>query len=241
MLGKGKNIIALIPARAGSKGVVGKNIRLLNGKPLIAYSIEAAKNCKVVSRVIVSTDSEEIAAIAKKYGAEVPFIRPKEIASDTTPDRQVMEHCINWLKENENYRPDYLAYLRPTTPFKTADLIQNCFKMILKTIEATSLRTITISVGVYHPYWMFKPNNEKLVPFIEGVSIKNYYQRQMLPKCFRLNGVVDILRPDVFMKNKDIYGENMIGFEIDEKQSVDIDTEFDLKFAEFLIKEREES
>jgi CMP-N,N'-diacetyllegionaminic acid synthase len=237
-LNNGKNIVALIPARGGSKGIKGKNIKLLNGKPLIAFSIEAALKCKVINRIIVSTDNAEIASIAIKYGAEVPFMRPPEISTDQTPDQPVMQHCINWLNVNENFQPEYLAYLRPTTPFKTAILIENCFIKISNSKTATSLRTVTKSEGVFHPYWMYKTEKDELKPFIDGINIKEYYRRQMLPECYRLNGVIDILRPEIFMNQNDIYGKNIIYNELNEKQSVDIDNEFDFAFAEFLMKNK---
>lgn len=229
-------LIALIPARGGSKGIPGKNIKELNGKPLIAYTIEAAKKCSIVKRIIVSTDNSEIASIAKKYGAEVPFIRPSEFAKDATPDRPVLKHCCEWLVNNENYEPDLVAYLRPTTPFKTSELIKKCYTKICNESGATSLRTVTQVEGVFHPYWMFKTSNNQIIPFVEGIDIKKYYRRQLLPECFRLNGVVDILKPKIFMNKTDMYGEKIIFEEIDEKLAVDIDNDFDLKFAEFLLK-----
>lgn len=235
MLESERNIIALIPARGGSKGVKNKNIRELNGKPLIQYTVEAALNCKSINRVIVSTNDKEIATIAKNLGADVPFLRPEEIATDNTPDRPVMTHLVNWLMENEGFSPSFLVYLRPTTPFKTSKLIDSCIKKIIANKEATSLRTVTKAEGVYHPYWMYKSEEGALKSFIEGISIKDYYQRQLLPDCYRLNGVVDILKPEIFMKNEDIYGNNIFHFETNEEQSLDIDTEFDFQLAEFLF------
>src|SRR3989344_749868 len=113
-------ILALIPARGGSKGVPGKNIRLLAGAPLIAHSIRAAQESNYIDRVIVSTDDEKIAEVARIYGAEVPFLRPKEFAQDLTPDYPVFEHCLQWLAANENYRPDIVVHLRPTGPLRAA-------------------------------------------------------------------------------------------------------------------------
>jgi CMP-N-acetylneuraminic acid synthetase len=230
-----KNIVALIPARCGSKGVKNKNIKLLDGKPLIQYSIEAALNSKKVSRVIVSTDDKEIAEIALECGAEIPFIRPAELAKDNIPDGPVMKHLINWLKENENYQVDVLAYLRPTTPFKTSELIDTCLGKIILSPDASSLRTVNKAEGVYHPYWMFKTEDGKLKSFIDGISIKEYFQRQLLPDCYRLNGVVDILIPKVILNDNDIYGERIIPFEIAEEIAIDIDTELDFKLAMLLL------
>ena len=231
-----QNIVALIPARGGSKGVKNKNIKTLNHKPLITYSIEAALSCKTIDRVIVSTNDKSIAKIAKEAGAEVPFLRPDDLATDTTPDRPVMLHLIDWLKENEHYKTDLLVYLRPTSPFKTSILINNCIKRISGQDWASSLRTVTKSEGIFHPYWMYKSENEQLKPFIEGVSIEKYYQRQLLPDCFRLNGVVDILKPQLIKSSNNIYGNKISYFEIDENQAIDIDTELDFQFADFLIK-----
>jgi len=230
------SMIALIPARGGSKGVKGKNIKELAGKPLIAYAIEAALQCTDIDRIIVSTDRAEIADIAREYGAEVPFLRPAHLAEDQSSDRVVMLHLLDFLERSGSALPDFLTYLRPTTPFKSSDLISICYQKLCKNPDASALRTVTASEGVFHPYWMFgKGKDQFLKPFVDGISISKYYRRQMLPDCYRLNGVVDILRPDIIRKSDDIYGSNIAFQEVNEQQALDIDTEMDFLFAEFLM------
>lgn len=232
------NSIALIPARGGSKTVVKKNIRLLNGIPLIAYTINIALKNSRIKKVVVSTEDQEIAEIAKAYGAEVPFLRPAKLAQDNTPDKPVIQHTIDWLKINQNIEPDLLLFLRPTSPFKTNEIIDNCLDKIEANNQFTSLRTVNLAEGTDHPYWMFRCENNMLKPFIEHVDISKYYQRQLLPKCYKLNGVIDIVRPEVVLKNENIYGDNIGFVEISLLNTIDIDNEMDFTFAEFLIQEK---
>lgn len=229
------SIVGLIPARGGSKGIPQKNIKILAGKPLIAYTIEAARSSSLLDRVIVSTDSVEIASIAKTYDADVPFMRPKGIALDDTPDRPVMVHLIDWWNAEEGNDIELLVYLRPTTPFKTKELIDRCIQKFKTENSLSSLRTITKAEGVAHPYWMQRIDNNRLVPFIGGFAKTKYYQRQALPPCYRVNGVVDVLTPQNILKSTAIYGEDIGYIEIDEHIAVDIDTAFDFEFCEFLM------
>jgi len=229
------NTVGLIPARGGSKGVPKKNIRGLNGKPLIAYTIEAALGASLLSRVIVSTDSLEIAAISKQYGAEVPYLRPREIARDDTPDKPVCMHLIRWLKDNENFTFNYLVLLRPTTPFKTPQLIDFCIEKLHQNQNLTSIRTVTKAEGVHHPYWMFRAVDETLEPFVKEVDGAKYYQRQLLPPCYRVNGVVDVIATSSLAASLSPYGDNIGFVEIDEKVAIDIDTSLDFEFCTFLM------
>jgi N-acylneuraminate cytidylyltransferase/CMP-N,N'-diacetyllegionaminic acid synthase len=229
------SIVGLIPARGGSKEVPQKNIKLLAGKPLIAHTIEAARSSCLLDRVIVSTDSDEIASITETYDAEVPFMRPKGIALDDTPDRPVMAHFIDWWMAAEGGDLELLVYLRPTTPLKTNDLIDRCIQKLKSDKRLSSVRTITRVEGVSHPYWMYKIENNRLKPFVGGLTKTKYYQRQTLPPCYRVNGVVDVLIPQNIIDSADIYGANTGYVEIDEHIGVDIDTAFDFEFCEFLM------
>jgi CMP-N-acetylneuraminic acid synthetase len=225
--------LGLIPARGGSKTVPRKNIRLLQGKPLIAYTIEAALRSKLLDKVVVSTDDEEIREIALQYGAEVPFLRPAEISQDQSGDLPVIRHVLEWYKENYQQQFEKIVYLRPTTPFKTGQLIDRCLEACGKGFF-TGFRTVTKVEGVHHPYWMYKAEGGELQTFVEDVDLTKYYRRQLLPDCFRLNGVVDIVLAET-LDSDSLYGSR-IGFEVlDEKTSVDIDTEFDFRMCEAMM------
>src|SRR5512139_3426113 len=134
------NILALIPARGGSKGIPRKNIRSFAGYPLIAWSIAAAKQSSCVTRIIVSTDDEEIASVAREYGAEAPFLRPAELAQDNTTDLPVFEHALQWLADNEGYKPDVLVQLRPTSPIRPKDCVDNAVRILMEHADADCVR-----------------------------------------------------------------------------------------------------
>jgi len=156
---KVNNIVALIPARSGSKGVPNKNIKLLAGFPLIAYSIKAALKSKLIDRVIVSTDSKEYAEIAREYGAEVPFLRPNEFSGDRATDTQFFKHAIYWFKENEGEVPEYFAHIRPTTPLRNPQVIDAALKSFMGS-DFTALRSVhKMSESSYKS---FEIENDKL-------------------------------------------------------------------------------
>jgi CMP-N-acetylneuraminic acid synthetase len=225
--------LCIVPARAGSKTIPRKNIRLLNGKPLIAYTIEAALRSKQLTRILVSTDDEQIGGIAKTYGAEFLFLRPKELAGDSTGDLPVIKHAIDWFEKNGKENIEKIIYLRPTTPFRTPQIIDACIDKV-DSDDYSGLRTVTRVGGVHHPYWMYRSEQGVLKPFCSGINISEYYQRQLLPECLRLNGVVEVILSHTIMKN-DLYGDKIGYLEIDEMHSIDIDNEFDLDFAEFCM------
>jgi CMP-N-acetylneuraminic acid synthetase len=228
-------VLGLIPARGGSKGVPGKNIKPLGGKPLICWTIDAALGAGRLDRIIVSTDCEKIAAVAKAAGAEVPFLRPRHMAADTTTDGPVMTHAMNWLAENENRPVSMLAYLRPTTPFKSPRIIDHCISVLDANAAFTGVRTITRVEGVHHPYWMHRVTGGTLGPFIDGLDERRCFGRQSLPPCYRVNGVVDVLRPNVVAEDPMLYGPCIGTVELEESVSVDIDTHLDFAFCEFLV------
>lgn len=232
------NIIAIIPARGGSEGVQKKNIRTLHGKPLIQYTIDAAKESNMLNHVMVSTDDSDIAEIAVSLGAEVPFMRPAEYALSKSSDADVLKHALYWIDNNCDVLPDLIVYLRPTTPFKTGQLIDDCIRKVMDDIDCSGLRTVTLAEGKGHPYWMFKPENNRLVSFIPNISIENFFQRQLLPTCYALNGMVDILRPEIIRNNNNIFGDHIIYEEVPKEIAVDIDTEIDLLWAEFIFSQK---
>ncbi len=229
------SILAVVPARGGSKTIPRKNLALLNGLPLLAYPIRLGLESALVDRVILSTDDEEIAAAGKELGAEVPFMRPDDLAADDTPDRPVFRHVLEFLAEREGYKPDFVLNLRCTTPLKTVDDIREVVETWRKT-GSDSVRTMTRVEGVFHPYWMYRHEGDLAKTFVEDLEIDKYYQRQTLPPVYRLNGLVDGIRADVILNHASFWGDEIAMVETPEIRSVDIDTELDLQMAELLVK-----
>jgi len=211
-------IICLIPARGGSKGIPRKNVKLLGGKPLIAYSIEVAREARNIDRVVVSTDDEEIAAVAKEYGAEVPFIRPLEIAGDLTPDYPVFRHYVDFLDE-AGVESDLVVHLRPTCPLRKAEIVDRAiteFRSVLSD-GYTSLRSV--SVPTETPFKMWTMENGELMPLLSIHGIEEPYNepRQNLPLIFWQNGYVDIYRSSVIRNTSSCSGQKIRGFKITDK------------------------
>ena len=230
----------LILARGGSKGVPRKNVRSVGGRPLIAYTVEAARAAARLDRVFVSTDDEEIARVARGLGAEVPFLRSPELAQDDTPDFPVIAHFADWA-DRQGLRPDLIAYLRPTTPFKTGAMIDEAVGLLVDRPACTAVRSVTRSEAVHHPFWMYRIVDGALEPFIEGIDVmRDYPRRQLLPPCYRLNGVVDVLRTGN-LAGGTLYGEAIAPLVIPEEAALDIDTETDLALFEFLLRRRAET
>jgi CMP-N-acetylneuraminic acid synthetase len=228
-------VLALVPARGGSKGVRGKNIREIAGKPLIAWTIESALASTVIDRIIVSTDHQEIADIAMTYGGEVPFARPDHLARDDTPDFPVYEHAMNWLSRNERYEADIVIWLRPTTPLRAPIDINASFELLTRT-DADCVRSVCPMI--HHPYWAKSLDGDRLTPFIEGKDERVYYQRQLLPSAYRLNGAVDVIWRERAMRSGELFGPDMRGYVMPIERSVDIDTELDFILAEILLQKR---
>jgi CMP-N,N'-diacetyllegionaminic acid synthase len=229
-----REILAVIPARGGSKGVYKKNIRPLAGKPLIAHTIETALKAARINRVIVSTDDEDTRDIAMACGAEVPFLRPAELARDDTPDKPVLVHVLQWLEINEGYCPEVVLWLRPTVPLRTVEIIDAALDL-LEATGADSVRTVTLVEGVHHPYWMYgMDEGSRAQPFIDGIRVEDYFQRQLLPAAYRLNGLVDCIRAAVLLQHEKMYGNDMRLLLVPAKISIDIDTEDDFALCEAL-------
>lgn len=228
------NIIALIPARGGSQRFIGKNIRKLNGKPLIAYTIEAALAVRNIDRVIVSTDNEEIAAIAKEYGAEVPFIRPSELSSSDATEFEFHAHAVDALYRQESYRVDIIVNLYPTTPFRKTDSILNALNMMLADSNADSLRSVRKCKE--HPNKMWIKNGSYLNRFLSvDDPSKQTLSYHLLPEVYIQNASIYIVKKETLDRYQNTIGENVICFEMDDKESLDINYEMDFVFASFLI------
>lgn len=229
--------MALIPARGGSKGVPHKNLKLLAGIPLVAHSILVAQQSKHIDRIVVSTDSQEIGDISEKYGAEVPFLRPVELAEDFTPDFPVVEHCLKWFVENENYSPDIVVHLRPTGPLRTVEEIEDGIKHLCDQPNSDSVR----SVNEPHqsPYKMWKQDGDFLTPLLSLDNIHEPYNapRQILPKVFETNANIGVVWKKTIDQKKSILGDNVIPL-VTKGAVVDIDDEFDFTIAEQILKDR---
>ncbi|MTK11385.1 MAG: acylneuraminate cytidylyltransferase family protein [Clostridiaceae bacterium] len=227
-------ILAIIPARGGSKGLPRKNIKNLNGKPLIAYTIEAAKKSKYIDRIIVSTEDEEIEQVSKNFGAEVPYLRPQEMAQDTSSVVDSIIHMINWLKGKEDYKPDYICLLQCTSPLRNYEDIDGAIEKLFKTNMDGVVSVCEVEVN---PYWTNVFEGNRLKYFLE--QGKSIIRRQDLPKIYRLNGAIYVIRTDVFLREKTFETDDMTGYIMLNKNSVDIDTLIDFKFAELLLKDSE--
>ena len=224
------NILAIIPARAGSKGIKDKNIIDLNGKPLIAHSIEVGLKSKYINKVVVSTDGEEIAKVAKEYGAQVPFLRPKYLASDTAKTIDSVIHCIEMLKrQGEEY--DYMVLLQPTQPLRQAWHIDEAIELILEKDEEA---LVSVSKVKDHPILMRTiDSNGYAINLLEGSSTK---RRQEFPDFYKVNGAIYINKINENLNNDTSLNDNKLVYVMDEKYDVDIDEMLDLQIAELAIK-----
>jgi len=231
---KKNKIIAIIPARGGSKGIPKKNIVEINGKPLISYTIDVAKKSKLIDRIIVTTDNNEIAEISKKYGAEVPFIRPSDLAEDHVPTYPVIRHTLNWLDENENYKPDLIVILEPTFPIRTPDEVDIAINKIQKDEEADSLRSVI--EPFQNPFKMWKIKNKYLTPLIETGNDSYEKPRQTLERIYWQNGHIYISRYETIMNKENIHGDKILPYILDESKFIDVDTKKDLELLRKVIK-----
>lgn len=227
-------MIVIIPARGGSKGLPGKNIKLLNGKPLIAHTIEYALKSKCIDRVIVTTDSKEIANVAIGFGAEVPFIRPAELATDTALAPDVYMHCIDFLQRKEDIQIEKFMVLLPTSPLRTSIDIDSAYEHF-KEKNATTL--VSVCEAEIPPSWYFSMDkDEKLANSCLEFNQVKLANRQNNNKYYVPNGAIYILDKNLLIKERTYYCENTIGFLMDREKSVDIDTALDFRLAELLLK-----
>ena len=224
-------VLTIIPARGGSKGLPGKNVRLLGGHPLIAWSIACGRSARSVTRIICSTDDPEIARVAKNYGAEVPFVRPAEFASDSATDLDVFRHALEWLKEHEGYKPDVIVQLRPTTPFREMGWIDECVGTILADKDLTCVRSV--GVAPHTPYKMWVAEGSHLRPLLTLAGNPEPYNspRQELPVVYWHTGQLDVIRPDVILAGS-MTGPSIAPLFVDTNSAIDIDTARDFQLAE---------
>lgn len=226
-------VMGIIPARSGSKGVRNKNIRCLQGYPMIAYSIAAAKMSDSIDRIIVSTDSAEYAKIARYYGAEVPFIRPAELATDQSTDIDFMKHTINWLYKNESDIPEFFVHLRPTYPLRDYNLIDKAVLCMKADSNATSLRSAH-KADVSPFKWFRMAEGKYFKPMYDNMTLDDANRpRQEFPDVFIPDGYVDVLKTENIITNDCMHGSCMIGFVVDD--GIDVDNLRDMERLEAIF------
>jgi len=232
-------VLAVIPARGGSKGIPRKNIKDFAGYPLIAYSIAAATQSKLVTRTIVSTDDEEIAAVARQYGAETPFLRPAEFAQDNTTDLPVFQHVLSWLKENEGYVPDVVVQLRPTSPVRPLACVDDAVIMLLSHPDTDSVRGVVEADQCPYKMWLIDSTNGTMNPLlgVDGISEAYNAPRQKLPKAYWQIGHIDAIRPRAIVEQNSMSGKVIMPLIMDPRFTVDLDNLRDWHQGEQLVKE----
>lgn len=228
-----KKVLAIILARGGSKGIPNKNIKKLNDKPLIAYTIEEANKSAYIDKFILSTDDKEIASVSKTFGAEVPFLRPGNLATDTATSEDAMLHTINWLGNNQNFISDYVMLLQPTSPLRTVKDIDNSIEKIINE-DGDSI--IGLVKAEKHPYWMMEIKNGKVSSFAK-TERKKYTRRQDLPDIYNINGAIYITKTELFKNTLCRWAGETLPYVMPKKRSIDIDDTMDWKLAELMLKE----
>lgn len=221
-------ILGLIPARGGSKGIPRKNIKLIAGKPLIVWTIESALRSRFLDAVVVSTDDEEIAAVARQCGAQVPFMRPAALADDITPGLDPVFHALNKLPEF-----DSVLLLQPTSPLRTTGDIDSCISMAQKN---KSLCVVSVSEPDVHPFWTYKLNDDQTLRAL--VEAADVHRRQDLPPVYALNGALYFANCSWLMKQKKFITNKTTAYVMPAERSIDIDTPLDWKLAEVLLREK---
>lgn len=220
-------ILAIIPARGGSKGVPRKNIRELAGKPLIAWTIKEAKKSKYIDRLILSTEDDEIIEVAKQYGCEVPFKRPIELAQDDTPGIDPVLHAI---EQCPGY--DYVVLLQPTSPLRTVDDIDGCIEQLFSS-DGTNF-CVSVTEPEKSPYWMYTLEDERMVPLLPKDTLVT--RRQDLPKVYALNGAIYVAKTEKLIEEKSFLSSNTSGYIMPQERSFDIDTLIDFTICDLLKK-----
>jgi N-acylneuraminate cytidylyltransferase len=227
------DILTIIPARGGSKGIPEKNTKLLAGKPLIAYSIEAAIKSEYINRVVVSTDDDEIAQISKKYGAEV-IKRPSELAQDDSSTIDAVIHVLNTL-ENEGYSADIVVLLQPTSPLRTQEDVDSAINLFIKNMDKCD-SLVSVCEFDHSPYWSLKVEGDYLKPNFGEEYFK--MRRQDLPKLYMPNGSIFISKKKSLLNSKSFYNGNKIPYFMKTEESIDIDTIIDFKLAELILEDK---
>jgi N-acylneuraminate cytidylyltransferase/CMP-N,N'-diacetyllegionaminic acid synthase len=230
---RGKSIIALIPARSGSKGLPKKNIKIFNGKPLLVWTIEAALSCSFIDKIIVSTDCGETASIAIQAGAEVPFIRPKHLASDTSKSVDVIKHALKFLETNDNRSFDYIILLEPTSPLRESNDIKDAMNKLLDNPESKTLVSVSLTES-QNPSFLFNLNSDETISQYE-FSQNQILRRQDLKSIYFPEGSVYIAETTFLWETSSFYYEKTLGFIIPKRKSKEIDDIYDFVMCEALM------
>jgi CMP-N,N'-diacetyllegionaminic acid synthase len=225
--------MAIIPARGGSRAVPGKNIRPVAGRPLLAWTIDAAREARAITRVIVSTDSVEIAEVARRHGAEVPMMRPSGLARDDTPAIDAILHAVDWLHDHEGYCPDYVSVLQPTSPLRTAADIDAAMA-VLRARSAAAV--VGVCLAPHHPQWMKRVEDDGAISSL--FEFDESLPRQQLPPVYVLNGSLYLVRRDVLKERRSLYAEKTYPYVMPIERSLDIDTAWDLQVADLVLSAR---
>jgi CMP-N,N'-diacetyllegionaminic acid synthase len=235
-----QEVLGLVLARAGSKSVPRKNIYPVLDRPLIAYTIEPARVARSITRLVVTTDDPEIADVARRFGAEVPFLRPPELAQDETLDYPVVRHALEWLEANDGYRPDLIVQLRPTSPLRTSRHIDEAVALLRARPDADSVRGIGRPQQNPHKMWRMASDG-LLHPLltVPGVPEPFNAPRQTLPVVWWQNGYIDAFWRRTVFERQSLTGSKILGYVIDEPEYVDIDSLHDIRVLELILQGRQ--
>jgi CMP-N-acetylneuraminic acid synthetase len=233
-------VLAIIPARGGSKGIPRKNIRPFAGFPLVAFSISAAVQAEMVTRVLVSTDDVEIADISRRYGAETPFLRPSELAADSTTDLPVFQHALTWLSEHEDYHPDIVVHLHPTSPVRPQGCLDQGIRLLLAHPRAECVRSVLEPTQSPYKMWSISEQTGYMIPLLSVPGIIESYNipRQNLPKAYIQTGHTNVIRPAT-IHDGSMTGRIILPLVIDVIYEVDLDTLEDWQYGEWVVANRE--
>jgi N-acylneuraminate cytidylyltransferase len=232
-------VLAVVPARGGSKGVPRKNLQLLGGKPLVAHAVQAALAARCVTRVLCTTDDPEIADVARAAGAEVPFLRPAELARDSSEDWPVFMHALNWLDTHEDWRPDIVVNLRPTSPLRRPGHVDAAIQLLLSS-GADSVKAVCLARQHPHKMWL-RRSDGGIEPFLKTpfrLARGPDVPRAELDDVYWQNGVVDVTRREVILEQGVMIGRHVAGLVTEPADSIDVDTLLDLQLAELLLAQR---
>lgn len=229
-------MLCLIPARGGSKSIPGKNLANLAGRPLIVHTISAALAASTIERVVVSTDSPEIAKVAHAHGAQVPFMRPTFLAQDETAGIESIIHAVEWLADNEGYKPEWIACLQPTSPLRRAEDIDEAMRLALKMgVDAV----VSITPTWHHPYHMHSIDKQGILRDYQKFD-RIYSRRQDLPTLYAQNGAVFLIRRNILLDQQTLFPKRTYGYVMPAERSLDIDTPWDFYLARLILADRDQ-